>query len=120
MMFSDGRARLIAATDEKSCLRSSGDHSTGLPNLIYAWTLGTLPNRKKPNRETNMISRNKLGLAGLAVLTSLSASPHVGRAAITPFTAMAGAWAGGGTMIMSSGMQERLRCRAQYGVGGGG
>jgi hypothetical protein len=33
---------------------------------------------------------------------------------------MAGAWAGGGTMTMSSGMQEPLRCRAQYGVGDGG
>ncbi len=41
-----------------------------------------------------MISRNKLGLAGLAVLM-LSASPHAGRAAATPFIAMAGAWAGG-------------------------
>jgi hypothetical protein len=66
-----------------------------------------------------MIRKFKLGLAWLAVLL-LSGYPLAGRAATTPFSAMAGAWSGGGIMTMSSGMQERLRCRAQYGVGGGG
>jgi len=50
----------------------------------------------------------------------LSASPHAGRAATTPFSAMAGTWSGGGTMTMSSGTEERLRCRAQYDVVVGG
>ena len=58
----------------------------------------------------------------LVVLASalLSASPNAGGAAVTPFTAMAGVWSGDGTITMSSGTQERLRCRAQYGVRGGG
>jgi hypothetical protein len=31
-----------------------------------------------------------------------------------PFSAMAGAWSGGGTISLSSGTRERLRCRASY------
>src|SRR5262245_39460369 len=37
-----------------------------------------------------------------------------------PFAAMAGTWSGGGEVTMSDGQQERLRCRAAYGVGGDG
>jgi len=66
-----------------------------------------------------MIPSYRLGLVGMTALL-LYASPYAGRAATTPFTAMAGTWSGGGTVTMSNGMQERLRCRAQYGVGGGG
>jgi len=40
--------------------------------------------------------------------------------AASPFRAMAGSWAGGGTLSMQNGEQERLRCRAAYDVGGGG
>jgi hypothetical protein len=38
----------------------------------------------------------------------------------SPFHAMAGSWAGGGTLSMASGERERLRCRAAYNVGGSG
>jgi hypothetical protein len=65
-----------------------------------------------------MIPRSKLGLAAVVLL--FFGSSHAGLAATTPFSAMAGDWSGGGTLTMSGGMQERLRCRAQYGVGGGG
>jgi hypothetical protein len=41
-------------------------------------------------------------------------------AAISPFTALAGSWAGGGTLSTSDGTQERLRCRAAYDVGAAG
>jgi hypothetical protein len=37
-----------------------------------------------------------------------------------PFAAMAGSWSGGGTLSLSSGTRERLRCRAHHTVGGGG
>ena len=66
-----------------------------------------------------MIPSCKLGLVGMAALL-LSASSHAGRAATTPFTTLVGTWSGGGIMTMSSGMQERLRCRARYDVAGGG
>ena len=36
-----------------------------------------------------------------------------------PFTAMAGSWSGGGTISLSGGTRERLRCRATHIVGGG-
>ena len=38
-------------------------------------------------------------------------------AASGPFAGMAGSWTGGGTLTMSGGQQERLRCRAAYAVG---
>jgi len=66
-----------------------------------------------------MILSHKLRLAGL-ILLPLFAFPYVGGAATTPFNAMAGVWSGDGAMTMSGGTQERLRCRAQYSVGGGG
>jgi hypothetical protein len=40
--------------------------------------------------------------------------------AASPFRALAGSWAGGGTLSMQSGEQERLRCRAAYDVDGSG
>jgi len=36
------------------------------------------------------------------------------------FAQMAGSWSGGGTLSLSSGTRERLRCRAQHSVGQGG
>lgn len=50
-----------------------------------------------------------LGIAGAPV-----------QAAMSPFRAMAGSWAGGGVLTMANGGQERLRCRAAYDVDGGG
>jgi hypothetical protein len=34
-----------------------------------------------------------------------------------PFTTMVGSWSGGGTLTLSSGSRERLRCRAHYSAG---
>src|SRR5262249_6271886 len=73
----------------------------------------------KANRETNMTSKHKLQLAG-SILLSFLAFTQVGVAATTPFTVMAGAWSGDGTMTTSGGTQERLRCRAQYSLVGAG
>lgn len=36
------------------------------------------------------------------------------------FSALAGSWSGGGTIQMTNGNTEKLRCRANYNVGGGG
>jgi hypothetical protein len=58
-------------------------------------------------------------LAGAAVAAMLSVSsgsaPRQG-----PFAVMAGSWAGPGTISLSSGAKERIRCRAQYRVAEGG
>ena len=55
-----------------------------------------------------------------AGLLALAALPSTVEAATGPFAALAGAWSGGGTITMSSGAKERIRCRAQYNVGATG
>ena len=52
--------------------------------------------------------------AGVICSTASSASAEGG---LSP---LAGSWSGGGTITMSSGSSERLRCRANYAVGGSG
>jgi hypothetical protein len=37
-------------------------------------------------------------------------------APVSPFTAMAGTWSGGGVLSTTDGQQEQLRCRASYNV----
>jgi hypothetical protein len=49
------------------------------------------------------------------VLTLLSASA-MGQSA--PFAGLSGSWAGSGTISLSDGSRERLRCRASYRVSG--
>jgi hypothetical protein len=61
-----------------------------------------------------MIPRFTYAAAGLLFLMSLPI--HDAQAATSPFLAMAGAWSGGGTLTMAGGTQERVRCRASYGV----
>jgi len=41
-------------------------------------------------------------------------------APVSPFTAMAGTWSGGGVLSTTDGQQEQLRCRASYDVAGTG
>lgn len=53
------------------------------------------------------------------VLTALIVA-GAAHAAMSPFRAIAGSWAGGGTLSMQNGEQQRLRCRAAYDVGAGG
>jgi hypothetical protein len=59
----------------------------------------------------------KFVMASVAVAALLPAivSGHT-QAASGPFANMAGSWTGGGTLTMSGGQSERLRCRASYGV----
>ena len=58
--------------------------------------------------------RSKITIAGLATALAITSIPA--QAAISPFPAMAGTWSGGGVLRMADGEQERLRCRASYGV----
>ncbi|HLX14984.1 MAG TPA: hypothetical protein VKS24_07245 [Bradyrhizobium sp.] len=61
----------------------------------------------------------KIAQAGM-LLAALSLPGSTVQAAISPFTAMAGEWSGGGVLNTSDGQHERLRCRAAYDVGGTG
>ena len=55
-----------------------------------------------------------------ALLLALLAVKGDAQAISGPFAALAGNWSGGGTVTMSNGEQERMRCRASYAVGQGG
>jgi hypothetical protein len=56
--------------------------------------------------------------AGAGVLLMLSVS--AGQAQSGPFAGFDGAWSGTGTVSMSDGSSERIRCRATYKVESGG
>ncbi|HTF77940.1 MAG TPA: hypothetical protein VK620_27135, partial [Bradyrhizobium sp.] len=67
------------------------------------------------------MSGSNIARAGLLLLASLCIPGGTTQAAVvSPFTAMAGSWSGGGVVDLSDGTQERLRCRASYNVGGAG
>ena len=57
--------------------------------------------------------------AGAAALAFV-ALPAPVQAANSPFHALSGTWAGGGTITLASGSKERIRCRARYDVNGSG
>lgn len=52
------------------------------------------------------------------VVVSLSAGPS--HAQQGPYAALSGSWSGGGSITLSSGSRERIACRANYSVRGGG
>jgi hypothetical protein len=56
-------------------------------------------------------------MAAAVLFAGASASSPV-HAASGPFAALAGNWAGGGTVTLDDGSKERLRCRASYEVAG--
>lgn len=58
----------------------------------------------------------RAGLLAAAICLPCSTT----QAAMSPFTAMAGSWSGGGVIKLSDGSGEPLRCRATYDVAGGG
>ena len=67
------------------------------------------------------MSGSNIARAGLVLLASLCIPGGTTQAAVvSPFTAMAGSWSGGGVLNTSDGNQEQLRCRASYDVGGAG
>jgi len=54
--------------------------------------------------------------AGAALMLSISAA----NAQSGPFAGFDGAWSGSGTVSLSDGTTERIRCRANYKINGGG
>jgi hypothetical protein len=63
-------------------------------------------------------SPHALKAAGVAAAMMLSAS--AGHAQSGPFAGFDGSWSGTGTVQLSDGSSERIRCRATYKVDGGG
>jgi hypothetical protein len=63
-------------------------------------------------------SAQALKAAGIGAAMLLSAS--AAHAQSGPFAGFDGSWSGTGTVSLSDGSNERIRCRATYKVGGGG
>ena len=57
-------------------------------------------------------------IAGVAAALMLSVSASQGQSG--PFTGFDGSWSGGGTVSLSDGSTERIRCKADYKVNGSG
>jgi hypothetical protein len=57
-------------------------------------------------------------VASLAVVLAFSGSAPAQQSG--PFNSLAGSWTGGGTIAISNGSNERIRCRANYQVGSAG
>ena len=64
--------------------------------------------------------KSALAVVAAAGLLGLAALPGSVQASSSPFTVLSGSWSGAGTVTMSSGAKERIRCRAKYDVDGGG
>lgn len=64
--------------------------------------------------------KSALAVAAAAGFLGIAASAGPVQASNSPFNAMSGSWSGGGVITMASGTKERIRCRANYDVGGGG
>lgn len=58
--------------------------------------------------------------AALGIALSLVASYGFAQRGESPFAGMSGAWSGGGTITVSNGTNERIRCRATYVVANSG
>ena len=67
--------------------------------------------------DTSLIGR--IAKAG-AVAAALVLSTPVGHAQSLPFAGFDGNWSGNGTVSLSDGSSERIRCRAEYRVDGTG
>jgi hypothetical protein len=58
-----------------------------------------------------------VGAAVIMALITLATFGALAQRADSPFTALQGSWSGGGTIALSSGAKERIRCRANYRLG---
>jgi hypothetical protein len=56
----------------------------------------------------------------IAFVSALSCAGAAQSQESKPFSGLAGNWAGGGTIAVSGGVKERIRCRAHYDVGKSG
>jgi hypothetical protein len=76
---------------------------------------------QQDNKQMIPRSRRLLAAMAAAPLLAFMLAPAPGHAQRTgPFANLHGAWNGGGTITMSSGAKERIRCRANYKVESGG
>ena len=72
----------------------------------------------KASQTSNLFANTRrLTFAAAAFFMTALASPE-SHAQASAFAGMAGTWSGGGTITLDDGSSERVRCRANYKVGG--
>jgi hypothetical protein len=72
---------------------------------------------KRPSKDRRCALKGAaLALLSIITISPSLISPSIVHAATTdsPFTELPGSWAGTGTIALSSGAKERIRCRATY------
>lgn len=94
-------------------VRPVPDSNRGSAGNVRATT--DLDGRTAPMFPT--FSRSRVRGFGLALAASalMLASPHT-QAQSSPFAGLTGAWTGGGSIAMTDGSKERIRCKASYSV----
>ncbi|MGY0573846.1 hypothetical protein ACTGJ9_024505 [Bradyrhizobium sp. RDM12] len=70
--------------------------------------------KHRANKQFGISVLNRRLLMAAAVLFVASIANSESRAQSGPFAPMAGAWSGGGTVVLDDGSTERIRCRAKY------
>ena len=58
-------------------------------------------------------------VVSIALLSSPGSAQRAGAVASSPFDGLPGNWSGSGTITLSNGSKERIRCRAEYGAPAG-
>ena len=58
-----------------------------------------------------------IGVIAISALLALVSQPALAAPADGPFAALQGSWSGTGTIVLSSGAKERIRCRSNDRVG---
>jgi hypothetical protein len=70
--------------------------------------------------QSTKLRASKATVIAVALSFFAAYSQQGAAAASTPFAGLSGSWSGGGTVTLSGGANERIRCRAMYVVGNGG
>src|SRR4051812_16003434 len=86
---------------------------------------GRLRSGHRPSRRKRSRTAAPRAYSGIVAVIFLLQCAVVGAEAQrwmaqTPFAGLAGTWSGSGTVSLSGGARERIRCRSTYQVGGEG
>jgi hypothetical protein len=73
-----------------------------------------------PQTKSKPTSTRPLVLALLGASLLMTGAENANAQAETPFAGLAGKWSGDGSIALTNGTTERLRCNADYVVSGGG
>ena len=86
--------------------------------LVYPVAVDGKRPVSKTNRASEFVYTRRLTCAAVAFFMASLAAPASYAQSGGPYAGMAGKWAGGGTVTLDDGSNERIRCRSVYEVAG--